>query len=297
MRQPFASKALPATRGRRLLKRLALAASLAALSLTASASPAGASITIGQLAPETSSNCRGTLDWVQGTVTSGTYVVPGTGTITSWSHNAKPVAGQQLTMKVFRPLGGASYMVVGHDGPRGLTGGTVNTFPANVAVKAGDVVGLNTANASTILLNACVFDASPGDSFGQRVGSLADGGSGLFDFLPGARVNVSAVFEPSSSFSLGKAKLNKKKGTATLTVNVPNPGELTGSGKDVKVASAAVISKAVTPGKVKLTIRAKGKKKGTLNETGKVKVKPKITYTPTGGSPSTQVKKLKLIKR
>jgi hypothetical protein len=269
---------------------------VATLTLAASAS-AGAAVTIGQLAPETSSNCRGTVDRVQGPVTSGnTYVVPGTGTITSWSHNAKPVAGQQLTMKVFRPLGGASYMVVGHDGPRGLTGGTVNTFPANVAVKAGDVVGLNTANASTILPNACLFDASLGDSHGLRTGSLADGESGIFEFFPGTRVNVSAVFEPSNSFTLGKAKLNKKKGTATLTVNVPNPGELTGSGKGVKVASAAVISKTVSPGNVKLTIKAKGKKKATLNETGKVNVKPKITYTPTGGSPSTQAKKLKLKK-
>jgi hypothetical protein len=47
---------------------------------------------------------------------------------------------------------------------------------------------------------------------------------------------------------------------------------------------------------VKLTIKAKGKKKGTLNETGKVKVNPKITYTPTGGDPTTQSIKVKLKK-
>ena len=80
-------------------------------------------------------------------------------------------------------------------------------------------------------------------------------------------------------------------------MSVPNPGELTGSGKGVKVASAARISKTVSaPGEVKLTIKAKGKKKGTLNETGKVKLRPKITYTPTGGDPSTQSVKVKLKK-
>ncbi len=47
---------------------------------------------------------------------------------------------------------------------------------------------------------------------------------------------------------------------------------------------------------MKLTIKAKGKKKGTLNETGKVKLRPKITYTPTGGDPSTQSVKVKLKK-
>jgi hypothetical protein len=38
------------------------------------------------------------------------------------------------------------------------------------------------------------------------------------------------------------------------------------------------------------------KQKGTLNTTGKVKVKPTVTYTPTGGTPSTQSTKVKLKK-
>jgi hypothetical protein len=79
-------------------------------------------------------------------------------------------------------------------------------------------------------------------------------------------------------------------------VNVPNPGELTASGKGVNAAGAAVISKAVTAGTASLLIKAKGKKKRKLNENGKVKVNPTITYTPTGGDPSTQSRKLKLKK-
>jgi hypothetical protein len=103
---------------------------------------------------------------------------------------------------------------------------------------------------------------------------------------------------PTNTFTLGAVTRNQSKGTATLTATVPNPGELTGSGKGIKVASSAVISKSVTaPGEVRLTICAKGKKKATLNVTGKVKVKPKLTYTPTGGDPSTQSRRLKLKKR
>ena len=56
-------------------------------------------------------------------------------------------------------------------------------------------------------------------------------------------------------------------------------------------------SKAVSGGPVKVTIRAKGKKKRKLNETGKVKLNVAITYTPTGGSPSTDSTKVKLRKR
>jgi hypothetical protein len=67
------------------LKRLGVAACLAAVSLTASASPAAASVTIGQLSPGSPPvHCSpNAFDHVQPTVTSGNpYVVPGTGMIT-----------------------------------------------------------------------------------------------------------------------------------------------------------------------------------------------------------------------
>jgi hypothetical protein len=84
--------------------------------------------------------------------------------------------------------------------------------------------------------------------------------------------------------------------TATFTATVPNPGDLTASGNGVK-AAAAVTSKAVGAGPAQLLIKAKGKKKRKLNETGKVKLNVAITYTPTGGDPSTQSTKVKLKKR
>jgi hypothetical protein len=34
-----------------------------------------------------------------------------------------------------------------------------------------------------------------------------------------------------------------------------------------------------------------------LNETGTVKVEVKVTYTPTGGVPNTQKRRIKLVKR
>ncbi len=101
----------------------------------------------------------------------------------------------------------------------------------------------------------------------------------------------------SNAFSFGKLKRNKKKGTATLIVNVPGPGTLTASGKGVRAASAgqAVTSKTVgAAGGVKLVIRAKGKQAKTLRKTGKVKLKTKITYTPTGGGSASRSTKLKL---
>jgi hypothetical protein len=218
-----------------------------------------------------------------------------------------------MTMKVFRKVGDpATYRAVGHDGPRPIVAG-LNTFSTNVPVSPGDVLG---TNQPTSAATASAFSA-PGDShlFEMAGGNLADGQDASFQTFPDYRLNISAVVgpsdspvvppsgspfvPPSNSFTLGRITRNKKKGTATITVNVPNPGELTGSGKGVKAASAsrAVMSKSVAAGQAKLLIKATGKKKRKLNETGKVKLNVAITYTPTGGSPNTQSVKVKLKKR
>jgi hypothetical protein len=277
-----------------------VAACLAALSSSASTSPAVASVSIGQLAPNPSTVCSSPViqDYLQPTVTSGNaYVVPANGTITSWSHNANPIASQMLAFKVFRQVTGLTYMAVGHDGPRPLAPGTVNTFSdLSIPVKAGDIIGLNKPVGGP----ACIFGV-PGESYLQRDGNLADGQPGDFTMNSDSRVNIAATVVPSNAFTVAGTKRNKKRGTATLTVDVPNAGDLVLSGKGVKTQRAgrgAVASKTVTAaGTVKLLIKAKGKKKRKLNTTGKVKVNPKVTYTPTGGDPSTQSKKLKLKKR
>ncbi len=99
--------------------------------------------------------------------------------------------------------------------------------------------------------------------------------------------------EPSNDFSFGKLKRNKNKGTAKLTVEVPGPGELVLAGKNLKRDT----EEATAAGDVKLLVKAKGKAAKTLRDRGAKKVTPKVTYTPTGGAPNTEQKKLKLIRR
>jgi hypothetical protein len=304
MRQAFASKALPATGGGRLFKRFALAASLAALSLSVGASSAGAAVTIGQIAPANPpQTCSGAhTDLVQPTVTSGnTYVVPALPpatslVINSWSHSAFNGPNQEITMKVWRHVTGMTYRAVGHDGPRAPNPGVVNSFSGiSVPVQPGDVLGLNRG----IPASNCVFSA-PGDTFLlDAFSNAADGETATFSTGNNFRVNASAVVTPSNAFTLGAVTRNKKKGTATLNVNVPNPGDLSGSGNGAKVAGAAgaVTSKAVGAGNAQLLIKAKGKKKKKLNQKGKVKLNVAVTYTPTGGEPSTQSIKVKLKKK
>jgi hypothetical protein len=243
--------------------------------------------------------CGNGLDLIQPTVSSGNpYVVPNTGGVTSWTVTSWTTLGgggpEQRAFKVFRKIAEpATYEVVAHDGPRALTpGGTAgNTFRTALPVRAGDVLGVHMTT-----IGQCSIDVT--DSFLLATTDLGDGQSGSFGSVIG-RLEVEAVVTPTSDFTQSGLQRNKKKGTATLTFNVPNPGELTASGNGVKASSAgrAVITKSVTAGPAQLLIKAQGKKKGKLNQTGKIKLNVAVSYTPTGGDPSTQSIKVKLKKK
>ena len=122
-------------------------------------------------------------------------------------------------------------------------------------------------------------------------------------FITGAASPDGVALDPPP-FSFGKLKRNKRRGTATLIVLVPGPGELALTGKGlVKQGTTAdagnlrAIERAVTAaGKVKLRIKAKGRKRSKLNRTGRVKVAAKVTYTPTFGLPATKTRKIRLRK-
>ncbi|HEU4739611.1 MAG TPA: hypothetical protein VFS54_11115 [Solirubrobacterales bacterium] len=96
-----------------------------------------------------------------------------------------------------------------------------------------------------------------------------------------------------AKLSLGGAKLNKAKGTATLSVKIPGAGTVTASGNGVVKAkkSAKKAKKAKT---LKLTIKTKGKAKKQLAEEGTAKVKVKVTFKPTSGTSVTKTKNITL---
>jgi plastocyanin len=100
--------------------------------------------------------------------------------------------------------------------------------------------------------------------------------------------------EPSNDFSFGQVTKNKRTGTAKLTVNVPGTGELNlAKTKKLKADEEAVEA----AGNEKLAIKPKGKAKKRLNTKGKAKVKVEVTFAPDGGTPNTEDKKIKLVKR
>jgi hypothetical protein len=282
------------------LARTIPVAVLAVMALMAAPSAASASLTVGQIAPTTPTpTCASPVDRLQPTVSAGTtYIVPANGTITSWSTNAGTDSGQ-LKMKIFRKVSGDTYSAVGHDGPRDLTPSTINTFSTSVTAKAGDLLGLNsfsgTPNCSFAVTGDSYLRAPPAPTTG---GDLADGESATFtDPVLDRRLNISAVLDPTNTLTFGQVVRNKKKGTATLTVDVPNPGQLDYSGTGIKIAETAAVKTVTAAGPVNFKIKATGKKKKKLNQKGKVKVQPQFTFIPTGGTARTQSSKLKLKKK
>jgi hypothetical protein len=96
---------------------------------------------------------------------------------------------------------------------------------------------------------------------------------------------------PSNFFTVGKLKLNKKNGTATLKVTLPGPGTLTAT--DAKAKSPKRIKKATVvaaaAGTVTLNLKPTGAGKKTLTDKGSLKFKATLAFTPPGGSTGTQV--------
>ena len=276
-----------------------LATAVAVAALAASASPANAVVSVGyidQSGPAPPALCINPdpIDLVQAIGPPAAFytVPPAPGQsllITSWSHHAA-AGSAPIEFKVYRPMGGATYRVVGHDGPRPLSSGTVNTFSGlHIPVLPGDVIGLHTGAAPT----ACHFNV-PGQSYLYRSGDLADGQQGDFQPNTGEQLNVSALVEPDNRLTVRGVRHNRKRGSARITLGIPNPGELHLAG-GVKIRGAR--HRSVQAGNLSLLVRAFGRAREKLLETGKVRVVAQISYVVAGAPGSFLPVKLTLRRR
>jgi hypothetical protein len=222
---------------------------------------------------------------------------PVNGTIVSWRLVVR--GSGEFALRLLRPAAGGAYTGAGTSsrvtGPVGT-----QTFATSLPIKAGDLLGLDLVTPSSVVGEGSVVGSRVYEwGFGGIGELLADGSTAPPDHnYEGLELGFNAEVAPTNTFSLGATTKNKKKGTATLTFNLPNAGDLAGSGQGALVASTgAVTSKAVPAGSATLVVKAKGKKKRKLNEKGKVKLNLAVTFTPTGGDPGTQSVKVKLKKK
>jgi hypothetical protein len=254
------------------------------------ASPAGASVTIGQLpsgAPTANCMTPG-LDYLQPSVTGGNlYIARQAGTVTSWTTNSAG-AGAVYVLKVFRRTTDPdSFQVIAHSPPHTLSAG-INTVSVSLPVKSGDMLGYHESGPP----NSCTFTQA-GDNVLNRTGDLADGSAGTFAPQNDVRLNLSAVLIPDNSFTVGGITTDRKRGTATITATTSNPGIVAIAGKGLKKRAPKNLAVA---GPVTFSVAAVGKTKHKLERKGRIVLPVRITFFPTGGDATMQSINLKLKK-
>jgi hypothetical protein len=226
---------------------------------------------------------------------------PDNGTTVNWtivSYRVLVDGTGRYAIRVIHPAGGGEFTGGGTSGPATPSGMGLQSFSANLPISPGDLVGLDLLDSSS-----SVAEATPAGStiyeWGNN-GFLADGQTAPpANVYSNGELAFNADLVPTNTFSVGRTQRNKKKGTATLNLTLPNPGDLIASGNGVKAASTngAVISKSVGAGAAQLLIKATGKKKRALNKKGKAKLNVTVTYTPRNGDPQTQPLAVKLKKK
>jgi hypothetical protein len=211
-----------------------------------------------------------------------------------------------------RQLGTADLKIGAPGATSAFVGGKATiSFPFDFAATASPPPGFSLAATSTLaktklkLSDANFFPGdldpnthrAPADSRTVTVTVPKNAKPGLYDVTltatAGAGGTVSQVAQlkvTKPKLKLGGVKLNKAKGTATLSVKVPSAGTLTVAGKGIVKAK----KKAKKAKKLKITVKAKGAAKGQLKELGKAKVKAKLSFKPTSGIVAKKTKSITL---
>jgi hypothetical protein len=163
---------------------------IAATALTAAPSGASAATTIGQTVSP--GNCTAGPTRLQTTSPGNLYAAPSEGVITSWSFQAGS-AVPSLKFKVGRPAGGNLYTIIGESALVTPAANILNTFPIQISVQAGDLIGFYVGVAGQ-----CGITGIPGFVHSAAAGDVTPPNQATFNPLPDQMVqlDVSARLEP-----------------------------------------------------------------------------------------------------
>jgi len=148
--------------------RASLAMALTAASLLVlGGQAAAATTTVGQDFEAGNVICGSQTD-LQTSVSSGnSYTVATAGVITSWSFHNGIDALPGLKLKVARPQSGGGYVFLGEAAAGTQNPQALNTFPANIPVQPGDIIGIFVGSP----FGHCgTFTNNSGDTFDQFTG-------------------------------------------------------------------------------------------------------------------------------
>lgn len=235
-----------------------------------------------------------------------TSVVPGqtmaspcAGTVTRFRLNGFPRPGNHYRLRVVHRNADGSFTGTASSASVAITTEGVNEFSTSLPISTGDLLGLDfedsTEDHGVRWVGGSAVSAFYTYAFPADGGSIQPTGSATFYYLFNADIACAGsppppplVTAPSNTF-----KVVKLKGKA-LTLNLASAGAVAvadGSSKG-KTKLLKRSSSTGGPGNAKVNLKLTGAASKTLKERGKVKVTAKLTFTPTGGTASTQVRKL-----
>jgi hypothetical protein len=250
--------------------------------------------------------------FVNNVVPGQTMTAPCSGTITRFRLNGFPRPASHYRLRVVRKNADGSYTGTASSDPVSIGVEGVNEYATSLPIAAGEEIGIDFLDSTEdhglrwvggSAVNSFYFLAFP-----------ADGGSAFppnpaasFYYLFNADIACATAGPapaPQPAPPSNEFKIVSLKGT-TLTLSLGSKGAVTvadGGAKPKKVKAAST-SKAKPkllkpssasggPGLATVKLKLTGAAKKALKEKGKVKVKAKITFMPTGGTAATQVKKL-----
>jgi hypothetical protein len=223
----------------------------------------------------------------------------------------RPLATVQPTLPSYNCTGAEAFdsdpnTVVVWSGAQQTANGTVGFDQSNVPILP-NVVGQRlcvSAIRQTQVDPLCDRNAREADQDPQEVCPKIGDQNGVTQALSSAFLVVGPFpAQLTARLKFGKVKLNKQKGTATLPVTVPGTGQLSVGGKGVvkkrpglEGASSRLARQITHAGTYTLKVKAKGRKKAKLFDTGKVPVKAVVTFKPTSGDAVHSTKKITLKK-
>lgn len=145
---------------------------------------------------------------------------PVTGAIVRWRmQNAE---GGPFSLRVLRPNGTGGYMAAGTSAPvTPAAGGGLQTFNANLAVKAGDLIGVDPTNASDKIGIATVAGASYSFIFPPPFDGATVPASGS---VPGQEIELSAEVQPAPAITSITPDFGSVVGGTTVKITGTNLG-------------------------------------------------------------------------
>jgi hypothetical protein len=214
---------------------------------------------------------------------------PINGTVTAWLYRSAGPAATLISFRVLHPNGGLSFTGAGTSSSVPVVGGVQGQFATALPIGIGDGIGVN-ANGAEVVTSG-IAGASQGS---WTLPPLADGSTRSATVAAGAETMVQAIVQPTNTVGFGAVRRNKRKGTASVVVAVPNAGTLSYAGLGIAATGPPGIE---APGEIQVQIKAVGKKRKRLRKRGTAWVSPQVIFHPTHGDAGTSFGKLKLIRK